>query len=258
MSMLRTGFVVLGICGAFAFGAAFFVSYLNPVFVEQTAKQIIRYQVEKDTREKLAALDAPDLAQRAGRLSRNYAGEIALAKRQLAEGLPERIAGIIAQMSDLDCDCRRRIERSIRGGFEWRIATASQASERLDTLIRSRYIETAESLTREFRIFTATNAIVFALFSIAAALRRQAGWHLVPPAIVLLVAAGLTAYFYLFQQNWLHTILFSDYVGMSYVAYLGVVFFFLCDILFNRGRITTRLLNRLLDALGSAVIVTPC
>ena len=71
-------------------------------------------------------------------------------------------------------------------------------------------------------------------------------------------AASLTAYLYLFNQNWLHTIIFSDYVGMTYIAYLAVAFSFICDLLFNRARITARILSQLFSAVGSAVSVAPC
>jgi hypothetical protein len=51
---------------------------------------------------------------------------------------------------------------------------------------------------------------------------------------------------------------FSDFVGFAYIGYLGGAFALLCDILFNRARVTTELLNGLLDAIGSAVQVVPC
>lgn len=161
-------------------------------------------------------------------------------------------------MQDLDCACRKQIETSIREGFEWRIASASAAQERLSTLIRSNYMDIANQRTREFRIFTGTNAMVFALLLVAVFVKRQAGLQLLPAALVLLLAAGLTAYLYLFNQNWLHTLVFSDFVGFAYLAYLGGVFAFLCDIIFNRARVTVEVLNALLNAVGSAVQVAPC
>lgn len=128
----------------------------------------------------------------------------------------------------------------------------------MTTLIRSKYMETASQLTREFRIFAGTNAIVFALLLIAVLVKRQAGLHLLPSAFVLLLAAGVTAYLYLFNQNWLHTLVFSDFVGFTYIGYLGSAFALLCDIIFNRARVTTKVLNALLNAVGSAAQVVPC
>ena len=119
-------------------------------------------------------------------------------------------------------------------------------------------MEISEKLTREFRIFTGANAAVFALLALAAFIKRRAGLHLVAPATVLIVAASITAYLYLFNQNWLHTILFSNYVGFAYVGYLSIVFGFLCDILFNRARVTTKLLNITFNIIGSGVQLVPC
>jgi hypothetical protein len=48
------------------------------------------------------------------------------------------------------------------------------------------------------------------------------------------------------------------HVGFAYLAYLGGVFAFLCDIIFNRARVTAEVLNALLNAVGSAVQVVPC
>jgi hypothetical protein len=258
INALRASLIVFGAIGAILFGAELVMSYVNPGFVEQMARHIIRYQVERQVRERVEAIDGEFLTQKANRFVKGYSEEIASAKRQLAEGLPAQIATVIAEMRNLDCECRREIEKSIRGGVEWRITAASQATERLNTLIRTKYMETAEKLTREFRIFTGTNAIVFALLIIATLIKRRAGLQLVPPAIVLLIVATFTAYLYLFNQNWLHTIVFSDYVGFAYVAYLSVGFFFLCDILFNRARVTTELLNRLFSSWGIDVSVMPC
>lgn len=234
------------------------MSYLNPVFVEQTAKRIIRYEVERQVREKIDALDGDFLTNKAGRFLKGYANEIAMAKQHLAAGLPQRLASVITEMQNLDCECRKKIEISISDGFKWQIGAASLAIDRLETLIRTKYMETAGKLTREFRIFTGTNALVFAVLTLAAVVKKRAGYHLVLPAIVLLVAAGLTAWLYLFNQNWLHTLVFNDYVGFAYIGYLGIVFAFLSDIFFNHARITTTLINRILDVLGSTISVAPC
>lgn len=244
--------------GALIFGAAFVTSILNPGYVEEAAKEIIRRQVEKKVHEKIESLDAKFLSNKAGNLIKGHSEEIAAVKRQLIEKVPERIATIIAEMRNLDCDCRRKIEKDIRAGFEWQIAKAAQAQERLTMFIRTKYMETAEKLTREFRIFTGTNALVFALLALAAFIKRRVGLHLLPPAFVLVIAASISAYLYLFNQNWLHTIVFGDYVGFAYVGYMTFAFAFLCDILFNRARVTTRLLNAAFNIIGSSLHVVPC
>lgn len=258
MARIRLLFLALGIVGGLLFGSAFMLAVFKPGFVEQVAKDLIRHQVEKTVGEKVESIDAVFLSGRAVSFAGGYAAEIAQAKRQLAERLPERVADVVAEMANLDCECRNKIEQSVRDGFEWRITSAAQAQARLTTLIRTRYMETAGQLNREFRIFTASNALVFALLAVAAQVKRRAGLHLLPPALVLIAAAALTAWLYLFNQDWLHTIVFGDYVGFAYVAYLALVFAFLSDVLFNRARVTCELLNQLFSAVGSGLEVVPC
>ena len=84
-------------------------------------------------------------------------------------------------------------------------------------------------------------------------LRPRASWHLLPAAVVLVLAAGVTAYLYLFNQNWLHTVVFSDYVGWAYFAYLGVAAGLLGDVVLNRGRIVGNVLSSVGD-----ISVSPC
>lgn len=108
---------------------------------------------------------------------------------------------------------------------------------------------------REYRIFTGTNALAFLLLTVAVFIRRRAGVHFLPVGLILLLATGVTSYFYLFNQNWLHTIVFGDYVGFAYAAYLGFVFAALGDILLNRARVTTAVLD---VVLAPFTVVTPC
>lgn len=258
MPFVRWFALILGIVGGLLFGFAFVASAINPGFVEQLARNIIRYEVERKVQEKIEAIDKAFLSSKAAVFAKGYAEDIEQTKRFLTQQLPTHLAKVIAEMRDLDCECRKKIETNIRDGFEWRIASASSAHERLTTLIRSKYMDTATQLTREFRIFTGTNAIVFALLLVAVFVKRQAGLHLLPSALVLLAAGAITAYFYLFNQNWLHSLVFNEYVGLAYIGYLAGAFALLCDIILNRARLTTEVLNFVLNAIGSAIQVVPC
>lgn len=258
MPLARRSAATIGTVGLVFFALAFVASIGSPGFVEQIAKDVIRYEVEKKVREKVEAIDTHFLTTKAEVFAKAHADAIAQAKHQLAQQLPARIAQVITEMKNLDCECRKKVETNIREGLAWRITSASSAQERLTTLIRSKYMETSRQLTREFRIFTGTNAIVFALLLVAVLVKRQAGLHLLPAALVLLLAGTVTAYLYLFNQNWLHTLVFSDFVGFAYIGYLGGAFALLCDLIFNRARVTVEVLNALLNAAGSAVQVVPC
>ena len=77
--------------------------------------------------------------------------------------------------------------------------------------------------------------------------------------LLLAIATVFCTYLYVFEQNWLMTIVEGSYLGWAYAGWLGVAYLFLCDIALNRGRVTTRLVNGVLEAFGSAISsLTPC
>ena len=239
MEMLRRALAFLGLLGALAFGAAFATSIIDPGFVESIGRELIRQQVEVRMGKAIAALDDSFLLKQARRMAKAESANAAELGR-IAERMPDRIKKIVAEMGDQGCACRKLLLQASdpRSMVELQSAGAARAAERLDAMIRTRYMQTAMQLQREFRIFTGTTAVVFALLFVAAVARPKANVHLLPAAVVLVVTSAIAAYLYLFNQDWLHTIVFSDYVGLGYVAWLAVAFASLCDIIFNRARVT--------------------
>ena len=119
-------------------------------------------------------------------------------------------------------------------------------------------MDVTKELKRDVRIFTASNAAAFLMLLAIASLKPRAITHLFVPGILLATSALLCSYFYIFEQNWLLTIIHSDYLGWAYMGWLGGVFLFLCDIVLNHGRVTTEILNALASAVGSAAAFVPC
>ena len=64
-------------------------------------------------------------------------------------------------------------------------------------------------------------------------------------------------YFYIFERNWFFTIIYNTYLGWGYLIHLSVVFVFLRDIVFNQARITTEIINSILNAIGSVMSIEP-
>jgi hypothetical protein len=113
----------------------------------------------------------------------------------------------------------------------------------LTYLIQTKYIEVVAALTREFRIFTGANAVVFGLLAAIAYFRPKKTSHLVLPTIILIGSTVLAGGIYIFAQDWIHTIVFSDYIGFAYFLYLGLTVAFMTDIFINRGRVSARIID---------------
>jgi len=186
------------------------------------------------------------------------AAEIDRLKSNLRDEIHEQWASALALIRDLDCECRQKYSDIFEKGLETDITLLQAANDRIVDFIQSHYMEVATELKRDIRIFTASNATVFILLLLVSFLKPQAATHLFLPGALLAVSTLICSYFYVFEQNWLLTIIHSSYLGFAYLTWLGVVFLFLCDIVFNRGRITTGIINAILNVIGSVASVVPC
>lgn len=250
--------MLIGLAGALLFGAAFATTLLDPILVERSARVLLQLEVERRVGHTIDALSDSRIATIASRTLDRLGKDSESLRQTIRSELPQRVATVVGNMLDADCECRRRIAELVNRGFEQRAASLAQMRQRLTSLIESAYASVATSLLREARIFTGTNAIAFALIGLLAWRRRAATLQLVLPAAIVLCAVTLSGAFYLFGQDWLHAILFGDYAGFAYAAWILVVASLLGDIAFNRARVTTGIVNACLEAIGSAVTVVPC
>ena len=102
-----------------------------------------------------------------------------------------------------------------------------------EDFLQSKYVDVVSRPRTDLRIFLGSNLAAF-------------------------LAVAVCSYFYVFEQNWFFTIIYGDYVGFAYAAYLGSVFLFLIDVVLNRARVTIGLLNWFFELIGSSVSVAPC
>lgn len=244
---------VVSVVGTLFFGTILATVLLNPLWVEQKAREAIRVEVESRVKEKLTTSGNEHIERLAGKAAERLGAERLQALQQIRDGLPQRVARVVADMANADCECRRRIEAATVESFKRAVVNIASRESALTNLIRAKYQDTVEKLLREIAILSGANALVFALLGLAVVLRPGANIHLVPTAFVLVLSAGVVGYLYLFQQDWLNTILFANYVGLAYFAYLGVAFALLCDVFFNRARFIVGVLN----SLGS-ITLSPC
>jgi hypothetical protein len=255
---MRTILLALSLFGALLFGGAFVLSFFDPLLIERAAREVVRIEVERNVGEKIDSLSQSRLVGLAQRALKNTDADIALSQRAIRDEVPARVANAIANMLDADCECRKRMVEYAKNAEHAHLSSLTQVRERLARLIESTYVSVTSQLLREFRIFSASNALAFSLLGCITFIRKKAALQLLLPAVVLVGAVMVTSALYLFNQNWLHTIVFAQYVGLAYCSYLAGVAILLADVLFNRARMTTRLVNLAFNVLGSAASAVPC
>ncbi len=142
--------------------------------------------------------------------------------------------------------------------MEIQLTSLQSANDALMDFMKSKYMEVVGKLTQDLRIFTGANLAIFVALLLLSFVKPQAIAHLFLPGILLVISTLVCSYFYLFEQNWFFTIIYNDYVGFGYVAYVTALFVVLSDILFNKAQVTTEIINGFFDIVGSALSIDPC
>lgn len=252
----------IGGIGAAIFLTFFAFTYSVPGWVEDFAADYIESEVEGRIDTTIDAIRPSESENALARLAKSMyeknEAQVEQLKSNLRNKVHEQWAAALATVRELDCECREKWENWFKSGFNSNIALLQAANTQLSNFIHSTYMSVATELKRDIRIFTASNAAVFFVLLLVSFLKPQAITHLFLPGALLAVSTLICSYFYIFEQNWLLTIIHSSYLGFAYLAWLGIVFLFLCDIVFNRGRITSAILNTISSAIGSTFSVVPC
>jgi len=255
---MRCTILGFSLAGTLLFGAAFVLSWLHPIWIERMASTAVRFEVERKTGERVDALTGAPIVGLAQRALGRTDADIERTRAAIRREVPAHVARVAAAMLDPDCVCRARLASATEAGRHQHLLSLSQLRARLASLIESAYADVQVKLLREFRIFTASNAAALAMLGAVALVRRKAGLQLMLPAAALAGGVVVTAGLYLFAQDWLHTILFNDYVGLAYAGWLGVVVLLLADILGNRARVCTRMVNGVLQMAGAGAAAVAC
>jgi hypothetical protein len=249
---------LIGIVGLSLFILLFLATFGLPEAVEDSAKGFVKSQIEKEVREKYTESKASTFADKALQIAGSLGEEEKRIQNNLNTNLPEKIASVIAEMCGYDCEKKKAVAKSIATSYMERIANLQVAQQKLGSIIKGKYMEIVNNLRTDLRIFLGSNAVMFLILLFLSFLKPKAIAHLFLPGVFLLVSTLAASAIYMFGQDWFYTILYNDYMGFGYLAYIGVIFGFLMDVAFNKARVTTEIINGILNAIGSALSVTPC
>jgi len=260
-SVLRS----FGLLGLLLFFPLFLFTFSDPYFIEKSAKAFIEWKLKSETNKKIDSIQLPQsksiekfLRHRVNKIRQETEQKLEILKKQLKNDAPKIIVTQLAKMRDLSCKCREKWKERLRSFLIFKIDSLEKARERLADFAQAKYMEIVEKLTLDVRIFLGTNSLIFLFLLLASFLRPKTIDHLFLPALLMLVSTIVCAYFYLFEQNWFYTIIYNNYTGFGYIAYLVIVFAILCDIVFNKAKVTTKVINWLLNAIGTTFSVASC
>ncbi|MCF6196928.1 MAG: hypothetical protein L3J50_09530 [Emcibacter sp.] len=256
--MKQTFLRIFGLLGTVIFIPLFVLTFSSPHSIELAGKSFIQWKLTSVTEQKIDAIHIPTTTKFGAYLNKKAGLKLETLKKQLKDELPKILADQIAKMSNLNCECRQKWEGWLAKSLKIKVTTIEKAKVKVAEYSQVKYMAIVTKLTRDVRIFFGVNAIVFLLLLLVSFLKPKAVYHLFVPAVLLMISSIFCSYFYIFEQNWFFTILYDDYMGFAYLGYLTVTFSFLCDIIFNKGRVTTEIMNGISSALGQLVTFSPC
>jgi hypothetical protein len=254
-----------GLFGVLVFVPLFLFTFSNPQTIEKSGKSFVEWKLKNEMNEKINSIELPQsktlekfFGNKGKDLHQKADEKLAKLKQQLKDDAPAIIATQIAKMADLSCECRKKWEERLKASMKFQIISLEKAKKKLADFAQAKYMEIIEKLIMDIRVFLGINSFVFIFLFLVSFLKSKATQHLFLPGALMLLSTAICSYFYVFEQDWLYTILYNDYTGFGYLAYLFVVFSILCDIVFNKARVTTEIINALANGIGSAFSVAPC
>ena len=260
--MINTIIKTFLVLGTLIYGVAFVYSFTSPQSIEKNARGFIKEQVAKKTYEKIDNIGSKYKENRLVKLSakifKKKKEQLSLYKESLKLKIDEKLANVMAKMLDLNCECRQKYKGIFHNFITTKITDLKTATKKLETFMTQKYMYVVENIIKDFRIFLGSSFIVLLIMLLLLFTKPQVSIQVNMLAGLMLVSTLVSSYLYIFKQNWFYTIIYNDFLGFAYLMYLGIIFLFLCDIIFNKARITTEIVNMILNAIGSAASAISC
>ena len=248
----------IGLLGVLLFAGLLILTYGVPETLEQSAKGFVKTQVELEVKAKYQSLISSNVVTNAAEIASLLGLEEQKIQQQLDSDLPEKIAQILASLCGYDCEKKKELSTSIASSYLERVKKLKLGQQSLENIVQGKYLEIISNLTFDVRLFLSSNLAMFLILLLVSQFKPRAIQHLFVPGLLLLVATAASSAIYVFGQDWFYTIIYNDYMGFGYLAYIAIIFAFLMDITFNGAQVTVEIINAIANAIGSAFSLTPC
>ncbi|WP_353571520.1 hypothetical protein [Candidatus Albibeggiatoa sp. nov. BB20] len=244
---------IISLLGVIVFSLLLGFSYSEQDNIEISAQHFVKQQIELKIREKYQHSKVFTFKEKAQFITNKFRDEEQKIKMLLENGLPEKIATVIAAMCGYDCEKKKQLTETITQSYTKRIHRIQKAQYNLQNMIKDQYVKVIGKLLTDIRIFCASNASLFLFILFISIVSTKAEKSLLLPTILLLISIIAASSMYLFGQDWFYTIIYNDYMGYSYLIYVGLIFLFLMDITFNKAMATSTIISMIINAIAVAL-----
>ncbi|WP_163832567.1 hypothetical protein [Spartinivicinus ruber] len=158
---------IIGLIGACFFTLVLWLTFSIPGFVEDVGREFIKSKIKEETGYKIEEISVEHKDSKLFKLAQNIydknSDKIDEYKEKLRTKVHKKIAIVIAEMQNLDCECRKKHEKLIKESYQSRVFPLTNANEKLLEFMKTKYMEVSIKLKQDFRIFTVVNLLAFTL-----------------------------------------------------------------------------------------------
>lgn len=152
-----------GILGILLFLPIFLFTFADPQLIESSGRTFVEWRVKQEVFDKIDSASVPKsfslervLGDKAKALQAKAEKELAIYKQKLKNDAPAMIAKRIAEARNLDCECRKKWEDTLRQSLILHIKSIEDAQQKLEAFTQAKYMDVVQKLTLDVRIFLET------------------------------------------------------------------------------------------------------
>lgn len=251
MKWLRNGLLAVSLAGVLFSAGGLSLTFLSAAQIEESSRNLVIPRVEAKIRELMTPKPVEGDGKMAALRNRLVEKAKGIADEMLGSDYADRIREQVAELCvcrmtpvERDETLRRYDDAKGRVNDMFEAAVSGKFSElrmekgTLKDLVGGYYVDTVEGLLRELRIFFGLNLVLFGLVGAVSFFAAPSPGLLVPAG--LLFASTLWAgYLFIFNQNWLATVVFHTWSGYGYLILVVILFLCLMYFLRKMGRAAT-------------------
>ena len=230
--------------GIIVFLPLFIITFANTHLIESSAKGVIKEKLHQVIEKKLEKVSLPS--------GENGDSKLALLSKKIEQKAEEKIDKYKSSLLSVvdenmeavkksDCECRKNWKERLARYTEFKVKSLEEMKTALIDFAQAKYMEIAERLLRDVRIVFGVNALLFGIIFLMSVMKPESIKPLFVPSLLMMLSSIVLVYGYFFHQNWFFTLLFNDFMGVSFAIYTLIVVVFIGDITLNRARITSKI-----------------
>ena len=232
---MKTLLKLFATLGSILFLSIFLLTIFTPQTIEKSAKNFIKTEIE-------------DEVQKAIIREKIYSSlNLFLKKEKDKQFLSQIIADFVE--NEVYQDEGKKLTK-YKNSTRNLLSKVLIGEKKIDSWIEEKYDEISTNLKLDIRFFSGINLLLFLTVLTLSFIKSEKTNEIKLPSLLLLLSTVICSFFYIFFQDWAYTLLYNSYTGVWYLAYVIFIFILLLDIAFNRGELTMKLIELILNILN--------